>query len=267
MKDILLTLLLTIQCGSSTVAQNFALQDSARRHEYNFSQLGNETVAFIKQPTNWRTEDYLKLGLMAAGTFLVMQADQPIRTAVQKDQRYYYSVPIVGGRAWGELYSPITLFSLYAVLSSITGDNGTRKIAYEIVQASLYASAIAFLLKETIGRARPFTEEGRASYHPLTLFSDNYHSLPGGHTTVAVGLSTVLSRNAGPTWLKIVAYLPAGLTAISRVYQDEHWASDDFLGAAVGYFVAEWVVNQHEQKENRIELSSVYPFTVRIILH
>ena len=267
MKKLFLSLLLTILCGYSLFAQNPVLQDSVQRNKYNFSEFGNETVDFIKQPASWRSEDYLKLGLTVTGTFLVMQADQPIRTAVLNDQRYYYSVPIVGGRVWGELYTPVALFSLYAMHSLITGDNGTRKIAYEIGQASLYAGAITFLLKGAIGRARPLTEEGIASYHPFTLFSDNYHSLPGGHTTAAFALSTVLSRNAGPTWLKIVAYLPAVLTPISRVYQDEHWASDNILGAAIGYFVAGWVVDQHEQKENRIELSSVYPITVKIILN
>jgi hypothetical protein len=31
------------------------------------------------------------------------------------------------------------------------------------------------------------------------------------------------------------------------VYQDKHWTSDNFAGAALGYFVATWVVDKHEK--------------------
>ena len=34
---------------------------------------------------------------------------------------------------------------------------------------------------------------------------------------------------------------------VSRVYQDKHWISDCFMGAALGYFIATWVVDKHEK--------------------
>jgi hypothetical protein len=80
------------------------------QNKYDFSQFGNETWSFIKQPTKWEGRDWLKLGLTGAGTFLLMQADQPIRTAVLKDQRYSMSVPIEFGRVWGTLYASAALW-------------------------------------------------------------------------------------------------------------------------------------------------------------
>jgi membrane-associated phospholipid phosphatase len=238
------------------------------QNKYDFPQFFDETGTFFTQPLHWGGSDWLKLGLIGAGTFAAMQADQPIRDAVIRDQgHYYYSVPVVGGRVWGELYTPVALFTLFGAHSVITGDKTSRKIGYEIGQASLYAGAITFLLKGAIGRARPYTGEGRASYHPFTLFSDNFHSMPGGHTTAGMVLSTVLSRNAHSPFLKGLAYVPVAFTFVSRIYQDEHWFSDDLLGAALGYFVATWVVDTHEQGESRVGISSVYPLTVRIILN
>ena len=143
----------------------------------------------------------------------------------------------------------------------------TRKIAYEIGQASLYTGAIVLTLKSIIGRARPHDNEGRATYHPFTLTGDDYHSLPGGHTATAMVISTVLSRNVEPTWLKILVYLPAVITPISRVYQDWHWTSDNVLGGAIGYFVATWVVDMHEQKDSRIHVSSLFPLTISVALN
>jgi len=277
-----LSLLLTLLCGSSLFAQSPTLQDSLQRLKYTFSQFGNETWEFIKQPTKWDGGDWLKIGLISAATFLVIEtADQPARDAVLRDgkydanglfipesQKYYKSVPIEFGRMWGELYAPVVLFGGFALHSLIMDDIGTRKIAYEIGQASLYAGAVTFLLKTAIGRARPYMEEGKTSFHPFSsLLIQDYHSIPGGHTTAAFVLSTVLSRNAKPVWLKVLAYVPAVLTFVSRVYQDKHWASDDLFGGALGYFIATWVVDIHENNESLVEMSSIYPISFRIALN
>jgi PAP2 superfamily. len=266
----LLYLLLPLICESSLFAQNPALRDSVERNKYNFSQFGNETWSFIKQPTRWDGSDWLKIGLAGAGTFLVMQvADQPIRDAVLRDHRYDKSVPIEGGRVWGELYAPVVLFSGFALHSIITGDMGTRKIAYEVGQASLYAGGITYLLKMAIGRSRPYNKEGTKSFYPFGVFAlkTDYQSFPGGHTTAGMVLSTVLSRNVKSDWLKGLAYVPVAFTFVSRIYQDQHWTSDDFAGATLGYFVATWVVDQHEQEEDRIKVSSIYPLTISIALN
>jgi membrane-associated phospholipid phosphatase len=278
----LTSLLLVVICGFSTygaadlcaqdiasrdtVLGNPALRGSVERNKYNFSQFGNETWSFIKQPARWEGSDWLKIGMIGAGTFLVMQVDQPMRNAVLKDRRYFYSVPIEGGRMWGELYAPVVLFAGFAAHSLLTDDIGTRKIAYEIGQASIYAAVVAQLLKVSIGRTRPYVNEGPKSFHPFSSFSfkESYQSLPSGHNTVAFVLSTVLSRNAEPVWLKIIAYLPAALTSVSRVYQDKHWLSDEFLGAAVGYSVATWVVDQHERNESRVHVTSIFPLTISV---
>jgi membrane-associated phospholipid phosphatase len=255
--------------SQDTVQGNLALRDSAEGNKYNFSQFGHETWSFIKQPTTWDGSDWLTLGAIGAGTFLLMQVDQPIRDAVTKDQRYYWSVPIEAGRMWAELPPPVLIFTGLATFSWITGDKATKKTAYEVAQALLYAGAADKLLAIVVGRSRPYNNEGSKSFH---LFSSvfpipEHQSLPGGHNVIAFALSTVLSRNVKPLWLKGLAYVPAALTFISRVYQDRHWTSDNFLGASLGYFVATWVVDQHEQKESRIQISSVFPLTISIALN
>jgi membrane-associated phospholipid phosphatase len=249
-----LTLVIFFICESSGFAQL----------KYNFSQFGSETLDFVEQPVKWDGSDWLKLGLMGVGTLLVAQADQPIRTAVLKDQSYYHSVPIVGGRVWGEIYMPIVMFGGYAAYSLITSDIGTRKIAYEIGQASLYAGALSFVLKLVIGRSRPYKNEGNSFFRPFnSIFDQDSKSMPSGHSTVAFVLSTVLSRNADSPIMKILAYLPAAFTMISRVYQDQHWTSDTFAGAALGYFVGTWVVDHHESNNSGVKMTSLYPLSIR----
>ena len=144
--------------------------------------------------------------------------------------------------------------------------HSTKKIGFEIVQAAFYSGATTTLLKVIVGRARPYADKGPSDYQPFTILDDGFHSLPSGHATLAFALSTVLSRNAQSNALKVIAYLPAALTAFSRVYQDYHWASDCVLSGLIGYIVATWVVDLHEQKESPVHVSSIYPLTISIAL-
>jgi hypothetical protein len=246
---------LLLVCSSSVLAQN----------RYNLSQFRRETSAFVKQPARWRGDDWLKLGLVAAGTALVMQADQPIRDAVLRDRgRYYRSVPIEAGRLWGEWYTVPLVIGAFAAHERFTGSPASKKIEFEMLQSVLYANGITQTLKIAVGRSRPYRNEGAFSFHPFVLSSYGRHSLPGGHNTNAWAMSTVLARNTHSTGLKIVAYAPAVLTFVSRVYQDQHWTSDDFLGAAIGVLVGSWVVGRHEQKESAVQLSAIGPCAVSI---
>jgi len=257
-KHFVFIFLLTLLLSSSNFGQS----------KYNFSQFGEETVDFLKQPTNWEGEDWLKLGIISAGTFLLIQTvDQQVRDAAKKDQRYFKSIPIEFGRIWGEGYTPILLSAGFSLHSALANDIRTSKVAFEIGQATLYSGAVIFLLKTAFGRSRPYTDEGITSFSPFTtIFSGHNKSLPSGHSAVAFVLSTVLSRNANTDFLKGLAYLPAALTLISRVYQDHHWVSDTFLGAVLGYLIATWVVDQHKNIKTYREEATVFPISFRFSL-
>jgi hypothetical protein len=249
--------LLAIICATGLFAQN----------RYNFSQFGNETVDFIKQPTRWEGNDWLKLGLAGAGTFLVMQVDQPVRDAVMKDRSYYNSVPIKIGKYWGDTYTTAIFAGAFGLHGLLADSRSSKKIGFEIAQAALYSGGITSLLKLALGRARPYTNEGSTKYHPFTLWDDGFHSFPSGHTSLAFALSTVLSRNADSKVLKVLAFVPAAMTAFSRVYQDYHWTSDCFVSAVISYVVATWVVDLHDSKEPPLHLSGIYPLTLTINLN
>jgi hypothetical protein len=257
MKSITFLFLLIISGESLLFSQN----------RYDFTQFRDETFDFIKQPAKWEGNDWLRLGLIGAGTFLAMQADQPIRDAVMKDQSYSTSFPLKFGKFWGGPYPTPIIAGVFGLHGLLADDKASRKIGFEIVQAALYSGGITTVLKVAFGRARPYTDKGSAEYKPFTFFDDGFHALPSGHATWAFALSTVLSRNAQSSVLKVLAYLPAAFTLVSRVYEDDHWSSDCLLGAVVGFVVATWVVDLHDQKESPVRVSSIYPLTIRINLN
>jgi membrane-associated phospholipid phosphatase len=190
-----------------------------------------------------------------------MPFDERIAQSSQGNQKYENSTAVVGGRVYGEWYSIIGVAGGVALFGIIANDTTAKKMSIELLQAGLYSEIITSVLKVAIGRARPEISEDPFVFKPFNL-AYGYHSMPSGHTTSAFALSTVLSRHAHSTTLKILAYVPAGFTMFSRIYQNQHWLSDEIIGAAIGIFVAEWVVDLHEGKRHRINVTSVSPLGI-----
>jgi membrane-associated phospholipid phosphatase len=233
---------------------------------YSLSQFGHESFLFIKQPTKWNGHDWIRVGAVTAATLLSMTLDKAMVRATQGEQRFYYSAPIVGGRIYGEWYSIGGVAGAYGLYGILARDTVAKKVSIELLQAGIYSELVTTVLKIVIGRARPLITENAFTFHPFTIYNDHYYSMPSGHTTSAMALSTVMSRHARTTVLKILAYVPAAFTMFSRIYQDDHWISDVVPAAAIGYFVGNWVVDLHEGKRHRINVTSVYPTAVSISL-
>lgn len=232
------------------------------QYNYDFKQFGEETVEFLKQPGKWDGDDYLTIALIAGGTFSLMFVDDAVRSEMLKDRSYVGSVPLEFARYWGEPVPSIAIAGLLYLHGSLTDDDVTKKIGYEVGQSMIYTAALTQFIKISFGRARPYTGKDPFSLRPFQSLSEDNWALPSGHTSLAFSLSTVLANNTDSDFLKGLAYIPALMTAFSRVYYNRHWTSDVFMGALIGYFIGRFVVNLHEQKEEM----NVETFTHRPIL-
>jgi len=230
--------------------------------KYDFTQFGSETDSFMSKPYHWKANDYLKIGAIAVGTYALTFIDGEIQETLLKHQQYAHAVPFEFGRMWGDFTSTAFFATAFGLNAWIGKSETSKKITFEVIQASLYSEMIVQFSKIIVGRERPFGGEGNSKFYPFTFLNNKYNSFPSGHSSNAFAISTVLARNTDNTWLKVLAYVPAGLTVASRVYQNQHWASDCLAGAAIGYFTGNWVVDQHEKKPGQVQVSSLYPFTV-----
>ena len=235
--------------------------------DYNFFRFTHETGLFFVQPVKWKGADWIRFSVIAILTVSIIQVDEDVRKLALDNPKYVNTVPMEIGNQWGGFF--LVPISAVALLThgTLSDNHTTKKLGFEIAQAALYSETISFISKGCIGRSRPFTNRGSNDYKPFTFFDSPQNSFPAGHVDAAFALSTVLAKNTDSGWLKVASYIPAGLTVVSRIYQDEHWASDVFLGGAIGYFVGNWVVNLHDQKESTIELTSVFPLQIKIALN
>jgi len=231
------------------------LEKKLEKKYYSFHQFEHETVLFVETPARWHSRDWLRLGIVLGATAAIMPLDQNLMAATQKPpQHYYYSVAVVGGRLYGEWYTIGTVTALFAGYGILAKDTAAKKIAIELFQAGVYAELVTEVTKVVIGRARPYENLGAFKYHPFTFFNTGFQSSPSGHATAAMALSTVMFRHSHSTLLKILSFVPAAFTLYSRIYQNYHWASDEFLGAAVGFATGNWVVNLHEKRRHKINI-------------
>ena len=135
------------------------LEKKLGKRLYRIPQFAHKTMLFIKQPSKWTGTDWLKLGIVTAATFAVMPFDEQITNSTQGEQRYYNSVPIVGGRVYGEWYAIGGVASVFGVYGLIAKDTAAKKITIELLQAGLYSEIITTVLKVAIGRKRPVVTE------------------------------------------------------------------------------------------------------------
>ncbi|MCF6270358.1 MAG: phosphatase PAP2 family protein [Melioribacteraceae bacterium] len=218
------------------------------QNNYDWKQFWSETGDYYSAPASWDKNDFITFGLIAVTTFGIMQFDDSIKDEVANINSNQKNWLMEAGRYWGEPIPSIALSGLLLIHGYTSNDTKTKKLGFEIGQSFFYSATITGGLKIIFGRSRPNTGLPSTSYSPFS-FSDSNWSHPSGHTTIAFSLSTVLAANTNNDALKVAAFIPALLTAASRVYQNHHWTSDVFLGAMIGYFTGKFVTDLHKQNE------------------
>lgn len=213
---------------------------------YNGTQFYNETKQFIKAPLHWQGKDFIVLGTISAITFGLTYVDEPIRESVVESKYEFNNTYFEMGRHWGEPYMAPIIGTVFLIQGSAKSNKLNQRIGFEIIQSFTYTAFVTGVLKFSFGRARPYTNENKHSFYPFSFGNDSYLSLPSGHSSLAVALSTVLALNSKDNVTKIIAMLPAALTITSRIVYNKHWLSDTFLGASIGYFIAKYVHELHD---------------------
>ena len=232
-----------------------AQQDSTR-HSFGETLTSDVKMIFtdagtiFTAPVRFSERDWLITGAVVGGTAALFSLDQSARSLAQRNQSQFGDNLFNIGREYGRpIYGIVLSSGLY--LGGLAFDKKDVRLTGVMVFESLaFAGAITTVIKSVAGRSRPFLEEGNTRFRGFQ-FRDGTTSLPSGHATVAFAVSSVLAARIHNTLATVGLYSLATLTAVSRVYHDEHWASDSFLGAAIGTVVGLAVVDIHDHRDNQ----------------
>jgi len=211
-------------------------------------------------PYRWNKYQWIAFSGVVVVTAVLITQDARIQKVVEKNQNPFMDNASKYGleRLGSGLYALPALGLLYGV-GAITKNDKARYTALKGVEAFILANVFSTLIKQLTQRHRPYNDippnpniwEG--PFH-LTINS----SFPSGHSTNIFAIATVLATAYSKTvWVPIVCYTLAGLTAASRVYQNDHWFSDVFVGSALGFAIGKTIMNNHIKKLKVLPISHV----------
>jgi membrane-associated phospholipid phosphatase len=124
-------------------------------------------------------------------------------------------------------------------------------------ESLLISGAFVQVLKHAAHRYRP-EDTDRYDRWDGPGFSNSNLSFPSGDASDAFSVAAVIASEYDDTpWLPPLAYGLATLTAMARINDNAHWASDVFVGSAIGYFTAKTIVKLHQNKSRLIVMPKV----------
>jgi len=236
---------LRLFCGEETTP------DYRLNQEF-LSGFGNDVYEVFKAPGRWGSEDWWRLTAVLGTGVLLYAFDQKIHDwsqdhFTQKSEDWAR----VGSTFGNGLFLGGLIASLY-LGGEIFDEKSLRKTALLGLESWLTAGAVVLGLKAVLGRSRPYTGLGARHFEPFSLRSANY-SFPSGHAVSAFAVATVVADQTDFILADVLAYALSTWTALSRVHESEHWASDVFIGAAIGYFIGKKICSLH-RPENQTDI-------------
>ena len=210
----------------------------------------------LASPLHWEAKDWLKGGLVLGITSSLLLVDQKVKNFAQSNQSPVASKFATFGNDLGNgLYTlpPLGAFYLYGYLAD---DHKARKTALLAMESFAISGVMTSGLKVLAERRRPNSGSGPDSWNGPSFSLKNV-SFCSGHTASSFSIATVIAdQYKDNPYVPPLAYGLATLTGLSRIYSNEHWASDAFFGAALGYFVSKAVLSLHkddkDKKANRL---------------
>jgi len=145
----------------------------------------------------------------------------------------------------------IPVAGIFAV-SLLTDDTWFQDAAFTSLQSLIYAGAMSYGIKYTVGRFRPYEQNGSYRFSP---FSGNT-SFPSGHTTAAFAIMTPwVLYYPHPVTYGLFA-LSTG-TAIARIVREKHWATDVLAGGTLGFFTAYYLTRRHQNEYKHFTITPI----------
>jgi membrane-associated phospholipid phosphatase len=209
-------------------------------------------------------KDALILGAFTLGAVAVA----PLDVAVAKRLQYpwvqanrFLKTSATGLRLLAVPGSLITGAALYGI-GRADGQRRLQTLGLHSVESILIADVVGGTIKFVAGRARPYADiDNPADFQLFRGFSDDkYRSFPSGHTINAFAFASTLTREVqfwyphSAFYVGTVFYGGAALMGLSRIYNNQHWASDVMGGAAIGTLIGVKVVKfTHSHPGNHID--------------
>jgi len=150
-------------------------------------------------------------------------------------------------------------------VARLAGSRDVETVALHATEAIVASSITSQVVRGPLGRARPKDArpifEDQYEFHWFDGFRHfQYRAFPSIHAASSFALATAIVtelhyRSPSANWyVAPIAYTVAAGPGYARMYLGQHWASDIFMGAFVGAFYGQRVVNYaHLHPSNKVD--------------
>jgi len=144
----------------------------------------------------------------------------------------------------------------------VAGLHTTADVGLHTLEALVLTTGVSQVVRGVLGRTRPRASlEDPFRFKPFSGFSGfETRSYPSLHTAASFAAATALVgeiRERRPGAVKVAApllYTAALVPPLTRIYLDQHWASDIVAGAVVGALLGSRVVSYaHSHRRTRLD--------------
>jgi membrane-associated phospholipid phosphatase len=146
-------------------------------------------------------------------------------------------------------------------IGRLTGSPTVADVGLHLTESLIATTLFAEVIRVGLGRERPRANpDDQYSFAPgrgLTRFENR--AFPSLHASVAFATAATLTeevRHRNPSATKYAApllYGAAMIPGLTRVYLDQHWASDVLAGTLVGAFIGSRVVQYTHGRRTRLD--------------
>jgi membrane-associated phospholipid phosphatase len=162
---------------------------------------------------------------------------------------------------WNE--TPLTIGSVLTYgIGRLTKSETVTDIGLHLTEAIVFTDVIAEAIRGPLGRARPrVSPDDQYNFKFWAGFTEfDHRAWPSIHAAAAFSIASALvaeidERNPDANWYAApLLYGAAMIPGITRMYLNQHWASDVAAGAFLGTLIGSRVVYYgHSHRPNKIE--------------
>ncbi len=144
----------------------------------------------------------------------------------------------------------------------VAGLHTTADVGLHTLEALVLTTGMSQVVRGVLGRTRPRASlEDQYLFKPFTGFRGfETRSYPSLHTAASFAAASALVgeiHERRPSAVKVAApilYTAALVPPLTRIYLDQHWASDIIAGAFLGALIGNRVVSYaHSHRRNRLD--------------
>jgi hypothetical protein len=172
-------------------------------------------------------------GLLVAGdSWITKQVpDKPDQLRRSQNISNYAVYSLVGAGGGAYLLGKIRKDDLMSETGLLSGE------------AALNSTAVTYLFQVITQRPRPLQDNGNG-----TFFHGGY-SFPSEHSAIAWSIASVIAHEYPGPLTKFLAYGLASTVTLTRVTGKQHFASDAFVGSALGWYFGRQIYRAHHDTE------------------